>query len=450
MGGPLNRLLAAWRNYWFAPTPLLNVAVARIAIVGFQLWWIGRSSYGAELQARTLLPDSLYDPLPILHLIVLPFGWTYRPGAVALDVALYGTIALGILAFVGLFTRASLALFALGCAFLQAFLYSFGDFHHPEAVVIIALGLLALSPAGGALSVDDLRRRLARATEAGRFLDFDLKNQESRRAGWPLKTVGWVFVLVYASAAYFKLRNGGFDWPNGYTLRYWLLQDAVRHDNALGYWVAGQQLIAVVASWGSLLFEATFVMVMLFPITRWIYLPAGAGMHLGIEALMKASFESFLFAYSVFVPWRAGLEWAAERFGRPAQRVTVLFDERCALCIRSMTFLRYWDWLERLRLQPLQKAAAPDASSSAAGLPPENDPGEHPGEMLVIVPGGSVERGFFGWRRLLRELPPLWPLVPILYLPGAGRVGALVYREIARRRRRDLCDGVGCALHSGR
>lgn len=446
----MRRLAAAWRRYWFSPTPLLDIAFARIAIVGFQLWAIGRPWYRAQLQARTLLPDSLYDPLPILHLIVLPFGWTYRPGAVALDAALYATIAMGVLAFVGLWTRYSLAFFALGCAFLQAFLYSFGDFHHPEAVVIIALGLLALAPAGGALSVDDLRRRLGRASTAGSFLNFDLKHEESRRAGWPLKTVGWVFVLVYASAAYFKLRNGGFDWTNGYTLRYWLLQDAVRHDNPLGYWAAGQQPVAVLLSWGSVVVEGTFVMVMLLPITRWFYLPAGAGMHLGIEALMRASFESYLFAYSVFIPWRDGLERAARRFGRPEQSVAVLFDDRCTLCIRSATFLRYWDWLERLQLQPLQEAVANPDPSTGVGLPPGIDREVLAREMHVILPDGSVERGFTGWRRLLRELPPLWPLVPILHLPGADRVGRFVYRLSARRRSRILRDGGGCALHSDR
>lgn len=436
----MRKLADAWRKYWFAPAPLLDLAVARIAIVGFQLWWVARPAYRAALLARTELSDALYDALPILHALVAPIGWTFRPGAEFLEIVLFLTIVAGALGLIGLFTNAALVLFALGCAFLQSFLYSFGDFHHPEAVLIIALGLLALSPAGGALSVDDLRRRFREAREAGRFIDFDLKRAESAFAAWPLKVTGWVFVLIYASGAYFKLRNAGLDWANGYTLSYRMMEDALRWDIPLGAWLSAHHGLMVGMSWLTLVFEATFVVAMLVPITRWIYVPLGASFHLGIYYTMGATFQGYVAAYSVFVPWRAGLERLTRRFGRPERRPVVLYDAGCALCVRSMTFLRYWDWLERLELRPLQDVAPADL-----GLEPEAL--RH--EMHVLLPDGSVERGFFAFRRLLRELPPLWWLRPILRLPGAGKLGPWVYARVAKRRRRILCDGEACALHDG-
>lgn len=435
----MRRLVRAWNRYWFAPAPLLDLAVARIAIVGFQLWYVARPAYRANVLARTSLPDSLYDPLPLVHVLVAPAGWSFRPGAELLEVVLWITIAAGVLSLIGLLTNLALVTFVAGCGFLQAFLYSFGDFHHPEAVLVIALGLLALSPAGGALSVDDLRRRFRRARERGRFEDFDLKREESAFAGWPLKLTGWVFVLIYASAAYFKWRHAGFDWLNGYTLRYPMLQDALRWNIPMGEWLAGHHALMVGLSWMSLVFEATFALAMIVPITRWVFVPLGASFHLGIYFTMGATFQGYVAGYSVFVPWRAGLERLARRFGRPERRPVVLYDAACPLCIRSVTFLRYWDWLERLELKPLQEV----------GREEDLDPEALRREMHVAFPDGSMERGFFAFRRLLRELPPLWWLRPILHLPGAGSLGPRIYAAVARRRRRVLCDGEACAIHAG-
>jgi predicted DCC family thiol-disulfide oxidoreductase YuxK len=117
----------------------------------------------------------------------------------------------------------------------------------------------------------------------------------------------------------------------------------------------------------------------------------------------------------------------------------VLYDAACPLCIRSVTFLRYWDWLERLELKPLQEV----------GREEDLDPEALRREMHVAFPDGSMERGFFAFRRLLRELPPLWWLRPILHLPGAGSLGPRIYAAVARRRRRVLCDGEACAIHAG-
>jgi hypothetical protein len=51
----------------------------------------------------------------------------------------------------------SLLVFAVGSVTLAAFDYSFGKFHHTDAVMMIALSVLALSPSGQVLSVDAWR-----------------------------------------------------------------------------------------------------------------------------------------------------------------------------------------------------------------------------------------------------------------------------------------------------
>lgn len=435
--------VAAWRRYWFAPAPCFDLAMTRIVVVAYQLWHITRPGYRGQLVGRTALPDALYDPLPVLHLLLWPAGWAYRPDAVVLDVVLLATVAAGALALIGLLTNGALIAFALGCVFLQSFLWSFGDFHHPETVPVIALGLLALSPAGAVLSVDDFRRRLRGVTSGAGTLDFDLKHVESPYAGWALKLIGWFLVLVYASAAYSKLSTAGLEWFDGYTLRWYIARDGLRWNVPAGVWLSGHHATVVLLSWMTLVVEAGFVLVMLFPVTRWLFLPMGAGFHLGIYYFIRARFFGWVAAYSALVPWRDGLERAASRLGRPSQPVVVLFDGACSLCRRSMVLARYWDWLERVQVRRLQDERGEDRR--LAGL----DPDALRREMHVVAPDGEIRTGFFGFRRLLRELPPLWPVLPFFYLPGASRLGPAVYRRVAARRNRRLCDGDECAVHRG-
>ena len=96
------------------------------------------------------------------------------------------------MALIGLRTNTSLIIFAVGNVFMQAFAYSFGDFHHPEALMMITLSVLALSPAGGVLSIDDLRRRLRLNAEKKRFSVFNIMDENSAFARWPLLLVQWI------------------------------------------------------------------------------------------------------------------------------------------------------------------------------------------------------------------------------------------------------------------
>jgi hypothetical protein len=89
--------------------------------------------------------------------------------------------------------------------------------------MIITLVILALSPAGGVLSADDLWQRLRRHIRRGRFEVFNIMEEESALARWPLLLVQWMFALIYLSAAAAKLAESGLDWMNGYTLGHYIL-----------------------------------------------------------------------------------------------------------------------------------------------------------------------------------------------------------------------------------
>ena len=275
----------------------------------------GRWIRPRQLAGLASLPDSMYKPLPALQVFLLPFGLDARPSFALLTVIYWITAAAGIGALVGWMSRFSLLLFAAGNTFLQAFAYSFGDLHHREALMIITLWLLALSPAGGVLSLDSY---LASRNSPRR----KTLRKRSIFAAWPLLLVQNLFGLVYLDAALRKLYAGGLDWVNGYTLQYYLYSDASRRGSAFGLWLARQHTAACVLSWVTILWEGTFFLVLIFPRLVWVYLPLGIGLHAGMALAGVASFPQFMALYVVFIPllWNYGgravaMKWRAYREG---------------------------------------------------------------------------------------------------------------------------------------
>lgn len=438
----MRRLVRAWLDYWFRDAPLLNLAVCRIVIVATQL----RILFPLNYESEAALPAAMYDPLPVLHLMLAPVGWDYRPSLTVIEAIHNLTLAAGALALVGLFTNVGLVLFAAGNVFLLAYQYSFGNFHHPEAPIMIALMILAVSPAGGALSIDDMRKRIRSSARGLRFEPARLLERTSPYAGWPLRLIQWTLALIYLSAAYAKLRDGGLDWTNGYTLRYYLVQDGLLWGSELALWFGSQHFVAQILSWLTLLVEGTFFLAVLFPPLAWFYLPAAAGLHLGIELTLRAPFLRWVALYSAFIPWNRAVRKVGVWRDRHAKEATeVFFDGRCALCLRSVTALDYLDWGGRLQFRDLEAQGTTLTSAR-----PDIDLDDLRAEMHVVGPDGAMRRGFFAFRHLAGRLPLLGPLALLLRLPGAGRIGPRIYAAIARRRVRQVhCDEGACAVHDG-
>jgi hypothetical protein len=307
-----SQLLKAWKRYWFRPTPVVYLALLRIIAVGAQLvMLLMEDGYGlGQLAGLASLPDSMYKPLPALQLFLLPFGLDARPSLGLLTIIYWITAAAGVGALLGWKSRFSLLIFAAGNTFLQAFAYSFGDLHHREALMIITLWLLALSPAGGVLSLDSY---LASRNSSRR----KTLQKKSIFAGWPILLVQNLFGLVYLDAALRKLYAGGVDWVNGYTLQYYIYSDASRRGSTFGLWLARQHTAACVLSWVAILWEGTFFLVLIFPRLVWVYLPLGIGLHAGMALTGVASFPQFMALYAAFIPllWKYGGRSVAVKWG---------------------------------------------------------------------------------------------------------------------------------------
>jgi len=107
----------------------------------------------------------------------------------------------------------------------------------------------------------------------------------------------------------------------------------------------------------------------------------------------------------------------------------LVYDGQCPFCRASLRLLMKMDWLRRLRPIDLHTQAAQLALRA-----PELTHPQLMEAMRLITPRRKVHAGFFALRRAAWLLPPLWPVAPLLYVPGISKLGPAIYRWIAQHR----------------
>ncbi len=129
-----------------------------------------------------------------------------------------------------------------------------------------------------------------------------------------------------------------------------------------------------------------------------------------------------------------------------AKQTVVLYDGECKFCLQQIAHLRRLDRSCSLRFvslhQPQVAIDYPDLSHEQLMA-----------QMWVIDPRGGRHGGAYALRYLSRRLPLLWPLAPMLHLPGMMPVWSWIYRQIADRRYRIAgrqCEEGTCSLHGAK
>ena len=298
-----------WVAFWFRPAVCFDLALLRLVLVALQCFVL--LSYNFPALSYVLgLPEYLYEPQLILKILALPIGGAFLPDPATMIGLFWVTFLLGLLAFVGLFTNFSLILFALFNIVIQAFTYSFGDVHHPEAIMMLALIALAISPSGRVMSLDSwLRgRRQRQGAEHESTALLELKDSYAR---WPLLFLQLFFPLMYLSAVVSKLTRGGLEWANGISLQYYMILEAYKNESDLALYVSQFHNFLKFAEVIVLFFQATFFLILFFPRLKWIYLPLGLSFHIIIYVTLRAPFPQWIVLYMIYIPWAAVFAWLA-------------------------------------------------------------------------------------------------------------------------------------------
>lgn len=120
-------------------------------------------------------------------------------------------------------------------------------------------------------------------------------------------------------------------------------------------------------------------------------------------------------------------------------RYLVFYDAACRLCRRSRLWLERLDWRRKLDFVDLHDREA------LGRLLPAVPYAALVERMHVLTPSGRVRSGFEAFRAMLPALPGLWPLLPLVWLPGMRTLGTAVYDWVARRRSHSLaCTDEAC------
>lgn len=106
----------------------------------------------------------------------------------------------------------------------------------------------------------------------------------------------------------------------------------------------------------------------------------------------------------------------------------LIFDGHCQFCQANVRALKVTDlWAA---VQYIDFQTYPDM----AKLHPKLTKEIAHSQIHLIEPDGTLYGGFFAFRRLCLKMPMLYPMIFLVYFPGSGIAGPLVYSWVAKNR----------------
>ena len=282
-----------WERFWFGEASLVRLALFRIVLcaAAFDGVWVVRKSIFQHAEGiEQAFALSAWHPLYAFEL--LGIGPADLATARILWVIVLAAIAGGIL---GLCTRVSCALVALGSFYWIGSEYSYGKPHHTCVALMFGLFALPFAPVGARLSLDALVRRL-RAAQSG--ADPQLVPQRAPWAALPIHLTQITAALGYFFAGMTKLAISGPSWANGYTLMGVMVE--YRSDWSAHFY--GSQPLLVLMSLGLLFGQVGFPLVFLGTAWRWVFVPIAVLFHvMAMKTMGTGTFLTLWLTLSCFV-----------------------------------------------------------------------------------------------------------------------------------------------------
>ena len=288
-------LIRAWNQFWFEPISATDLGVCRfLFFAGLFVFYLP-----VDFSEWGHVSTAFWMPLPVFGLLHL--GPT---SAAALEsLSNVWRIALILSAF-GLFTRSSTIVAAVLGFYLLGLPHNFGHTYHFDALLVLALVIMAASRAGDAWSIDALiaRREVAPSAEYT----------------WPIRLIWTAMALVFFAAGLAKLRHGGLEWIFSANMEMILRRSAYHTSDAdpittLGLWIASHAWLSRLMAAFAVIVELGFITSLVSRRARAFFVPASALLLIGIRVTMGPTFGGFLIANVFWVPWSAIGEWLGVR-----------------------------------------------------------------------------------------------------------------------------------------
>jgi len=164
--------------------------------------------------------------------------------------------------------------------------------------------------------------------------------------------------------------------------------------------------------------ELSMPILLFIPKTRRATIILGLFWHILLALTLDVP-TIFLFLFPaqmlLFIHPQNIIDWIEDkrRINAQSPRPKIIYDADCGFCLSSIRVIQVMDLWGKLEYVPGPKGM---------------------NEMRLEFFSGKAYGGFFAFRRLAWMLPMLYVLIPVIYFPGAGVLGPLVYRWIARNR----------------
>lgn len=290
-------------RWWFPAIPAERLAMLRILVGAYSVvysavrfpYWLGFAHHR----------PSQFAPVGVLSWLRVPLDPTLYQAAVALT--LVGSVCF----FVGFAYRAIAPMYAVLLWFVLTYVNSWGGILHSDNLWLLHVVILSVAPAADALSID---ARKANGTPAPHF-----------KYGWAVQLMCWVCLCAYFLAGLAKVKNAGWGFVEGDSLRNFVAIDSVRKlelgslSSPLAPWLlpysVGFQVLASV----SLFLELVAPLVILHRGVARVWALGMWGFHIGVLVIMAILFP-YPVSFIAFAPF-----FRAERLAPWVRRVAGWF-----------------------------------------------------------------------------------------------------------------------------
>ena len=339
----------------------------------------------------------------------------------------YATLAALVCVTLGLFTRTTIVIAAVLYVAELGVLRSFYFFSHIGLVPWYSLVVLAFTRCGEGFSLDRMIR-------IWRQLPTPDPEVATRYYAWARWMVWFSVAITYVLAGLSKLGNSGWRWWEGTNLMALVYRNAL---NASRGEMNGFLTSTWVPHWAytvmgivSLLVELGAVLLLFSKLARLVLPAILAAMHYGIIVVMAIPFTDLILIQAIFYDWRKIRLWIGDRIRARRVPWVLLYDSYCPLCRRTVALLDGVDLFDRVQYQSFRTTDF-DAFNARHGV--TTDKAWADKEML-LVREGKVYGGFDAYRQMSAMMPLLWPIAPLMWLPGVSHLGRAMYAWVAARR----------------
>lgn len=409
----LRSLITLWNRFWFEPGSPTPIALYRILL--------GLVMLQDALLMR--LPDwrlfySVHAIIPVQAYISYWWGRDPRFDILTLlpenDYVRFGILCLYILMLffmtIGFHTRKSaLCALLINESLFNQFLLNLSG---ADVFLKLSLTLVAVSNAGDAFSIDNLRKTLKEDWRKTGFKP-PLKPQ------WALRMLQVQVAYVYWITSLCKINEA--KWVDGTALYY-----VVRYEDLARFslpYLFHNMWTSKALTWFSLAFETLFPYLIWIKECRYFMILWGTLFHIGIDLTVNIPLFEWIFIGS-YVCYIAPqdlsrvMDWIKicirKLFG-PAQIVRYsIYDLNQ---IKFAGVLHRLDIFGRLAIEPY------------SDLRPQKDRVA----AFELTSNGKSFRGFVAFRRIALSVPLLWLLVPMLYIPGIAWISKRVFELFDKR-----------------